>query len=479
MTWRLVLDPAEPCQLKLAELIAAGCPDAATPQRIPLGAWDQSPGRWPGDAGDWAITLLLAAPPAGVLPPGTLLLAEWSDGAAQPFAAACGVAPLLTRAACSGFAVLAADPQSGERQLRVLLQATVPTLPGLRRQQRRLVTAAAETLLWWLALCEQRQQLLLIQPCRGVRLRSAGRLRRRHRLQATGLRLVSSLQRRLGQSLGRVDSDWQIVIGRLDASGRSLMLEHRLPPGPAGWFADPQLVADADRLWLFCERLDPVSGLGVIDLFALEADGLKPHGTVLQEPFHLSFPRVFRHQGRWFATVESAANREVRLYEADRFPRSWRLRRVLLSGDAWIDPILLPTPQGWALLVSNTPLASLPRETAPALHLFVAADLLSEPFLPHPESPLLFDSAAGRNGGRLELQGQRWRVAQQVGYGGSYGQNLSLRHIEVLDASHYREQPSSLPWLWDLAQRLRASHLHTLNSCGDWIAIDYRQRGGR
>jgi len=479
MMLRLVLDPSEPCQLKLAALIEAALPCAAPPQRIPLAEWDQAPGRWPGDPGDGAITLLLACPPAAVLPPGTLLLAELSNSQAQPFAAACGVQPLLQRKAGSGFAVLAADASSTAGLPQILFQATVPTLPGLRRQQQRLLTAAAEGLLWWLALCEQCQQLLLIHPCRGVHLQPSPRLRLRDRLQASQLRLTSSLQRRLRDSFGQQDSDWQIAIGRLDASGQHLRLEHRLPPGASGWFADPHLVEDQGHLWLFCERFDPVSQCGVIDLFAVEAAGLKPHGTVLREPFHLSFPRVFRHQGRWFATVESAANREVRLYEAEAFPTHWRLKRVLLSGEAWIDPILLPIPQGWALLVSSTPLPSLPRETAPALQLFVADDLLTTPFLPHPASPLLVDSTAGRNGGLLELQGQRWRVAQQIGYAGSYGQSFSLRRLEALDALHYREQPDNPPWLGSLAEELQASHLHTLNSCGEWITVDYRRRGGR
>jgi len=109
----------------------------------------------------------------------------------------------------------------------------------------------------------------------------------------------------------------------------------------------------------------------------------------------------------------------------------------------------------------------------------VADDLLTAPFLPHPASPLLVDSTAGRNGGLLELQGQRCRVAQQTGYAGSYGQSFSLRRLEALDALHYREQPDKPPWLGSLAEELQASHLHTLNSCGAWITVDYRRRGGR
>lgn len=476
MMLRLVVDPTEPCQLRLATLIEAGLAGTERLQRVPLADWDQSPGRWPGDPGDGAITLLLAGPPSGGLPPGALFLAETTISGAQPFAASCGVEPLLAQNPCSSFAVLAADPRSAAGLPQILFLAHVPTQLGLRRQQRRLLTAASEGVLWWLRLCEQRHQRVLISPRSGVGIRPSPRLRLRSRLQAALLRLVASLKGRL-QRFVRLDSDWQIAIGRLDQSAQHLRIEHRLPPGPSGWFADPHLVADHGRIWLFCERMDPISQLGVIDVFAVQAEGLQPQGTVLQEPFHLSFPRVFHHQGSWYATVESAANREVRLYVAEDFPWRWRLERVLLSGEAWIDPILLPLVEGWALLVSTTPMASLPRETAPALHLFVANDLLLAPFRPHPASPLLVDSAAGRNGGLLQLQGQHWRVAQQIGYGGSYGQSVSLRRIEALDSLHYREYPDSLPWLGGLAHELQASHLHTLNSCAEWIAVDYRRRG--
>lgn len=477
MKLRLVIDAAEPRQAELVSLIAAAgaAAGAAATEIVDSGAWDQRPSRLPGEAGDAAITVMLAAPPGGSLPRGSLLLAETCGLRARTIAGSCGLGPLLRGQARTSFAILMAEPEDTGGSLQILLEAGIPTLPGRRRQQRRLIATAAEALLWWLELCEQRHELVRISPRSGVQLSPGAPLRLRQRMGALLHHAASALAWRLRQSLQRGDGDWQVALAQRRGDG-SLQIRHQLPPGPAGWYADPQLVEDQGQLWLFCERWDPALQRGVIAVFAVDDAGLRPEGTVLEEPFHLSFPRVFRHRGRWYATVESASQGEVRLYAVESFPHRWRLRRVLLSGAAWIDPILLPLAQGWALLVNRSPLAQLPRETAPLLELFTASDL-EEPFLPHPGSPLLLDSASGRNGGLLEWHGQRLRVAQQSGFGGAYGRSVSLKRITALDGQTYREESDSLPGLAALSRRLRASHLHTLNSCGDWIAVDLRARG--
>ena len=475
MKLRLVFNPAQSIQRDLAAWLAASIANPADLETITFSQWDLTQTRLPGASGNSPITVLLDWPSRAELPVGALLLADWDGTTARPIGPATGLAPLLTRSPSTRFAVLLVDSTAAQATPRVLFQATVPTLLGRSRQQRRVVSTSVEALLWWLELCEQRHQLVCIGQKSEARLQPPMQLRLHDRLHALILRLWSVLARILSRQLGKGSNDWQIAIARLDPASGSPVVHHRLPPDRRGWYADPCAVVDRSSTWLFCERWDPGLQRGVIDLFAIEPDRLRPQGTVLEEPFHLSFPRVFQHQGQWFATVESSANRDVRLYEAVDFPFSWQLRRTLLTDEAWVDPILMPFADGWALLVSTPALPSLPRETAPALQLFVASDLLQAPFLPHPCSPLLLDSSSGRNGGLLELQGQRWRVAQSIGYGGAYGRSLTLHRLDRLDGNRYDEVDDDLPWLRSLVRSLHASHLHTLNNCDGWIAVDYRR----
>jgi hypothetical protein len=195
---------------------------------------------------------------------------------------------------------------------------------------------------------------------------------------------------------------------------------------------------------------------------------------VLEEPFHLSFPRVIRYGDNWWATVESAAAGEVRLYRALRFPSRWRLERVLLRGQSWIDPILIPSEVGgWWLLVNTHNCPSLPGATAPELHLFHSPDLLQSSFEPHPCSPLLFDSTCGRNGGLLQLDGNLLRVGQCTGIDNAYGEAVQLRRIVQIDASDYREKAVHPLWLTTLEWQLGATHFHTLNNAANWLTFDY------
>ena len=54
---------------------------------------------------------------------------------------------------------------------------------------------------------------------------------------------------------------------------------------------------------------------------------------VLERPYHLSYPFVFRARGADLDDAgELGANRSLELYRADPFPYRWMLDRIVLSG---------------------------------------------------------------------------------------------------------------------------------------------------
>ena len=83
---------------------------------------------------------------------------------------------------------------------------------------------------------------------------------------------------------------------------------------------------------MFCEEFPYATGKGVISVFALdEAGNPGPTRVVLERPYHLSYPVVFRHEGQIFMMPESSANRTLEIYRAEHFPFRWTLDRVVLS----------------------------------------------------------------------------------------------------------------------------------------------------
>ena len=53
---------------------------------------------------------------------------------------------------------------------------------------------------------------------------------------------------------------------------------------------------------------------------------------MLKEPFHLSYPYVFKHKGTYYMIPESRAAGAVRLYRARSFPLSLEFDTTLFEG---------------------------------------------------------------------------------------------------------------------------------------------------
>jgi len=111
------------------------------------------------------------------------------------------------------------------------------------------------------------------------------------------------------------------VWSRGDLGGRPWQV---LRNKPFRFFADPFPVAWNGKTWLFFEDFDHRIGKGRISAVAFGPRG--PEGDVfpvLEQPWHLSFPYVFEHEGELWMLPESSNNRTVSLYRAQNFPTRW------------------------------------------------------------------------------------------------------------------------------------------------------------
>jgi hypothetical protein len=200
----------------------------------------------------------------------------------------------------------------------------------------------------------------------------------------------------------------------------------------ATFVADPFLLRRDGRLFLLFEAWRKGTGQG--DIAWAErtvAGGWRFGGVALDEPFHLSYPFVFEHDGDVFMIPESRVRSEVRLYVGRPFPGRFELRRVLLSGDRYADTSLVEWGGRFYLFTSPG---------KGRLELFVS-DALEGPYRRHPRSPIVSgDDCVARPGGRpIVWQGRLFRAAQcdTPVYG------VSVRAFEVteLSPSGYAERP--------------------------------------
>lgn len=208
--------------------------------------------------------------------------------------------------------------------------------------------------------------------------------------------------------------------------------------------ADPFMVQTDDRWLMFVEVLNSETSQGDIGL-ASSDDGLtwQYDQLVLDEPFHLSYPSVFRWNDRWYMLPEASASGEVRLYEAVEFPTQWQHTKTILTGKDLADPTIFRHDDTWWMYVG----VGYSHDT---LRLFYADDLFGD-WTEHPRSPLIQgDADTARPGGSVvKHEGQLYRFAQDCSP--RYGNALRCFRITSLSRTEYAEE------LIDEAPILRAS----------------------
>lgn len=95
------------------------------------------------------------------------------------------------------------------------------------------------------------------------------------------------------------------------------------------WFADPHLVVQDGRTWVFAEQYDRVLRRGVIGCCELTPSGPTPWSVVLKMPYHLSYPHLVSAGAEWYMIPESYVADEIAVYRAVDFPWKWEKVRAL------------------------------------------------------------------------------------------------------------------------------------------------------
>src|SRR5580658_6258467 len=93
----------------------------------------------------------------------------------------------------------------------------------------------------------------------------------------------------------------------------------------ADFVADPFMIREGTTWHMFFEVMNSVREKGEIGL-ATSSDGCKwtYQSVVLREPFHLSYPLIFKWEGEYYLIPESAAANRIALYKAEKFPCVWK-----------------------------------------------------------------------------------------------------------------------------------------------------------
>ncbi|MBD2614930.1 MAG: glycoside hydrolase family 32 protein [Nostoc sp. GBBB01] len=202
---------------------------------------------------------------------------------------------------------------------------------------------------------------------------------------------------------------------------------------PADFVADPFMVRENDIWYMFFEVLNGIQNKGVIGL-ATSTDAYKWNyqQIILDEPFHLSYPYVFKVENDYYLIPETAEASSIRLYKAINFPTQWSYVKDLLAQGDFVDSSVFKYNHLWWLLTATS-------EARNTLRLYYSQDLM-DTWIEHPKSPVIQgNKSIARPAGRvIEFDNKIIRYTQDCEQ--IYGYQVRAFEITELTTTNYQEQ---------------------------------------
>jgi hypothetical protein len=263
---------------------------------------------------------------------------------------------------------------------------------------------------------------------------------------------------------------WRWGVAYQSGGWREAILWRAKPiPNPAGHFlADPFACEWQGRRFILVEDYIEAKKKGVISTYEIDDRGKAARlGISLEEPFHLSFPFVFRFGDALFMVPESSAVRQIRLYRCEGDPARWVFDRVLVDGVNAVDTMIFELGGRWWMLTTINEAEVGPNDAE--LFLFAAASPLG-PWERQGDGPLFVDAGRGRNGGLLSDGETLYRVAQRHGFA-EYGRSATVYRFTI-GPDGYEETK-----VQEVNPRFAAGvrGLHHLHHAASLFVFDYRR----
>ena len=219
-------------------------------------------------------------------------------------------------------------------------------------------------------------------------------------------------------------------------SGPDLSGFHWIESPKNHFYADPFMIEEGGKNWLFFEDFDYATQRGRISCAEVKTGGIGDPVAVLERPYHLSYPCVFRDAGEMYMIPETGSNGTVELYRCIRFPDKWEEEKELFRGTAVDTTVWMEDGLYWFFVTLQEP-----RGFGMQLCLFYANTLTGE-WTAHPANPISTDVRNSRGAGAIfRDNGKLFRPSQDCSK--HYGYSITFNEILVLDRYQYQERSST------------------------------------
>jgi hypothetical protein len=254
--------------------------------------------------------------------------------------------------------------------------------------------------------------------------------------------LVRTLVRRTVKSirerLGRESDLWMLYTGDGSIGDFDPKAAREIALDLKDLRADPFLFSHEGALHVFYEAYAYGESVAHIAVGRLDDGKLTRLGAVLQRPYHLSYPYIFRDGADIFMIPETHAAKRIEVWRCTDFPHSWELHATALEGVSAADSMLYRHEGAWWLFTNISEYRDF-QDHCSELHIFKTDGPSLRNLEPHRLNPVVLGSDTARNGGRIAESGGRLYRPSQCNAHGVYGFGLNIMRIEELNLENYRE----------------------------------------
>lgn len=203
----------------------------------------------------------------------------------------------------------------------------------------------------------------------------------------------------------------------------------------AEFIADPFIIKDDNKFYMFFEVLEKYKDKASIGLAtSISGENWNYEKIILNEPFHLSYPYVFKDKEKYYMIPECGQSGYVKLYVSEAFPYKWKLVANLLAGTYGDSSIIYEDDMYWLFAEKKNE----DEKRNCNLHLFYSKKLTSD-WKEHPKSPLIINNTnLARPAGRIiKLNKDIFRFSQNDSP--YYGKSLNMFKIIKLNEIEFEE----------------------------------------
>jgi len=236
----------------------------------------------------------------------------------------------------------------------------------------------------------------------------------------------------------------------------------------ANFVADPFMIK-YDLLWYMFFEVESSENQGNTGKIGLASsnDGFiwKYHKIILEEPYHLSYPYVFKYENDYYLIPETRSTRSIQLYRAVDFPFKWKMEKILIKKRRFSDSSIFQYNDKWWIFTDsgNT-----------TLRLYYS-DSLSGLWKEHPKSPVIKKNPKiARPGGRVVMFADNFPVRYTQNCYPYYGRQVWAFKITELTQKNYKEEKYDLPIITASGKGWNRFGMHTIDphqlNKNEWIA---------